>query len=412
MTDILRTYAEQYVKLVLKTGQIDPDFVDAFHGEPAWQKEAEQERPRITLNNLIMLSEELIGGLKAMNISMLTPVQEKRRRFLLKQLRACRARLDFLNGHPLSFDEESLHWFDAMAPSYGVEHFRNLLAKLDAVLSGSGEVSQRLNDYRNQFVIPKEHLDRVFKAAIAEGRARTLKYLSLPEEERFSIEYVTNKPWSGYNWYKGGACSLIQLNTDLPIYIDRAVDLACHEGYPGHHVYNTLIEWRLVRENGFVEFSVFPLFSPMSLLAEGTANMGIEIAFPAAERIQFEREVLFPLSGLDPASAEEYYHIHNLTLELAYAGNEAARNYLDHRITREEAVEWLVRFGLYSRERAEQRTRFFDKYRSYVINYNLGQDLVRKYLEKRGGTPENPSKRWAVFQELLTTPLTPSDLKN
>ena len=37
------------------------------------------------------------------------------------------------------------------------------------------------------------------------------------------------------------------MNTDLPIYIDRAIDLACHEGYPGHHVYNVLLEKNLVR---------------------------------------------------------------------------------------------------------------------------------------------------------------------
>ena len=35
--------------------------------------------------------------------------------------------------------------------------------------------------------------------------------------------------------------------------------------------------------------------------------------------------------------------------------------------------------------RAEQRTRFFDTYRSYVINYNLGKDLVKQYVESRSG---------------------------
>jgi hypothetical protein len=57
----------------------------------------------------------------------------------------------------------------------------------------------------------------------------------LPAEESFTLEYVTNQPWSGYNWYKGHYTSLIQINTDLPVAISRALDLACHEGYPGHH---------------------------------------------------------------------------------------------------------------------------------------------------------------------------------
>ena len=62
-----------------------------------------------------------------------------------------------------------------------------------------------------------------------------------------------------------------------------------------------------MRDRGWVEFTVYPLFSPQSLIAEGTANFGIEVAFPGDERVAFEREVLFPLAGLDPARADDYY---------------------------------------------------------------------------------------------------------
>ena len=49
---------------------------------------------------------------------------------------------------------------------------------------------------------------------------------------------------------------------------------------------------------------MYPLFSPQSLIAEGSANFGIDMAFPAAERVAFERDSLFPLAGLDPSLAE------------------------------------------------------------------------------------------------------------
>ena len=128
----------------------------------------------------------------------------------------------------------------------------------------------------------------MFRKAIDGCRARTLEHLPLPNGETFTVEYVTGKSWSAYNWYKGNYTSVIQVNTDLPITIDRAIDLACHEGYPGHHVYNALLEKHLVRDRGWVEFSVYPLFSPQSLIAEGTANFGIEVAFPGrrAHRIR------------------------------------------------------------------------------------------------------------------------------
>ena len=110
--------------------------------------------------------------------------------------------------------------------------------------------------------------------------------------------------WNAYNWYKGELSQPDPGEPGLPHLVDRAIDLACHEGYPGHHVYNALLEQALVRERGWVEISMYPLFSPQSLIAEGSANYGIDMAFPAAERMAFERDSLFPLAGLDRSLAE------------------------------------------------------------------------------------------------------------
>jgi hypothetical protein len=232
----------------------------------------------------------------------------------------------------------------------------------------------------------------------------------MPPEEKFTVEYVTNKSWSGYNWYQGNFQSLIQVNTDLPIYIDRAIDLACHEGYPGHHVYNVLLEKHLVRNRGWIEFAIYPLFSPQSLIAEGTANYSIELLFPPAERVSYEKEVLFPMAGLDAARAEQYYEVLRLVDKLSYAGNEAARRYLNGSIDRDAAVDFLEKYAMNARPRAQQRVRFIEQYRSYVINYNLGKDLVRDYIIKRAGQDSSAAARWREFAKLLSSPRLPSGL--
>lgn len=175
-------------------------------------------------------------------------------------------------------------------------------------------------------------------------------------------------------------------------------------------MYNVRLENELVNKLKWAEYSVYPLYSPQSLIAEGTANYGIDVAFPGDERIEYESRVLFPLAGIRPATAAKYYRILELTKGLSYAGNEAARNYLDGKINKENAVEWLVKYALMSKERAEQRLRFIEQYRSYVINYNLGQDMVKNYIEKKGGTADRPEKRWALFRVLLSTPETPSGI--
>jgi hypothetical protein len=401
--------AEAYVKLVLAVGQHDADYVDAYYGPPEWRTAAEaRKRP---LPELRAEAATLIADLQAQPPQSADELLRLRHHYLLRQLQSMVARIDMLAGKKLTFDEESQALYDAVAPHYDAAHFQRILDRLEKAVPGEGPLAQRVEAYRQGFVIPRERLDAVFKAAIDECRRRTREHIELPPGESFVVEYVTNKAWSGYNWYKGGYHSLIQVNTDLPIFIDRAIDLACHEGYPGHHVYNSLLEKHFVRDRGWPELAVYALFSPQSLIAEGTANFGIEVAFPGDERTAFERDKLYPLAGLDPAKAAAYAEVQRLLQQLNYAGNEAARRYLDGEISREDAAAWLVRYALMSPERAAQRVRFMDQYRSYVINYNLGLDLVRHWVESRGGTADQPAKRWQEFKELISSPRLPSGLK-
>ena len=413
MEATMNTIAERYVRLVLNIGVYDPDYVDAYYGPEEWKPSGrsavkEENFPAIVFDQEV---QSLLNSLKAIDTSTLSSIEKLRHASMAKQLIAVKCRIVLLSEKKLLFDEESRETYDAVAPAFPESHYKELLDELGRLLSGTGNVSGRLERYKQLFVIPKEKLDAVFKAAIAEGRRRTLQHIALPSTESFTVEYVNNKPWSGYNWYKGNSFSVIQVNTDLPIFIDRAVDLACHEGYPGHHVYNMLMEKNLFRERGWMEFSVYPLFSPQSLIAEGSANFGIEVALPGDERVHFERDVLFPVAGLDPSKAEEYYKIQSVKAKLDYAGNEAARNYLDGKWRKQDAVEWLVTYALFAPERAMQRIGFIERYRSYVINYNLGQDMVRTYIENRGGDAAHIGLRWKLFEELLSQPHTPGDLR-
>lgn len=405
---LMNRIAEAYVKLVLALGHHDTDYVDAYYGPAEWKAEVDTENPDLEL--IRKRAGASLAELRTVAAARLDEPSRLRHAYLTKQLESMVARVDILKGKRLTFDEESRALYDAVAPVYAEPHFREILQELSALVPGPGTIPERFERFKSDFIIPKDKLDAVFTAAIQESRRRTREWLTLPDHESFTVEYVTGKSWSGYNWYRGNSTSLIQINTDLPIYIDRAIDLASHEGYPGHHVYNALLETHLVRERKWMEFSVYALFSPQSLIAEGTANYGIDMAFPETDRAQFERKVLFPAAGLDPSRADLYYRVHAAFLKLGYAGNEAARRYLNGEISRDEAARWLTEYALMAPERAQQRTRFFDQYRSYVINYNLGLDLVKKYIDARGGDPASPQKRWKEFQVLLSTPQVPSGL--
>ncbi len=220
---------------------------------------------------------------------------------------------------------------------------------------------------------------------------------------------MTGRSWSGYNWYQGNYNSLIQVNTDQPVRLARAIDLGCHEGYPGHHAYNMLLERNLARGRGWVEYMVYPLYSPQSFIAEGTANYGIELAFPGNERLAFERRVLYPLAGLPSEGADRYLELQEAIRELSGARIAIAADYLDGRIDRAEAIRRTQRYNLMSEARATQSIAFADQYRAYVINYGLGRDLVARFIEW-GGTTDAVT-RWSRMGRMLSEPFLPSGLQ-
>ena len=164
-----------------------------------------------------------------------------------------------------------------------------------------------------------------------------------------------------------------------------------------------------MKGKGWVEYSVYPLYSPQSLIAEGSANYGIDLAFPGPERLAYETRVLYPLAGLSTADAARYAGLQDAMKALAGARFTIARELLEGRIDEAEAVRLTQRYQLVSPERARQSVAFTKQYRSYVINYGLGQDMVRADVEAAGATP---AARWKRMEQLLSEPTLPSDLKS
>jgi hypothetical protein len=403
--DGLDAIAADYVRLQLEIGEKEPGYIDAYYGPAEWQAAA-RTTPH-TLPELAARAAVLQTRLAAAGAASLGPMDQRRRAFLLAQLKAASTRLRMMQGERLSFADEAEGLFGVRPELKPLSAYDPILARIEALLPGAGPLWERMDSFQNRFTVPKERLDPVMRAAIAECRRRTLEHIALPAGENFTLEFVTGKSWGGYNWYKGNATSLIQVNTDLPIRIARAVDVGCHEGYPGHHVLNLLLEQKLSKGRGWVEYTVYPLFSPQSLIAEGSANYGIDLAFPGEEKLRFETAILYPLAELPTGEAARYRALLEAAKALAGARFTIAADYLEGRIDRARAIELLQKYQLTSRRRAEQSLGFIDQYRSYVINYGLGEDMVRSYVEAAG---PDPARRWQAMERVISEPTLPSDL--
>jgi hypothetical protein len=389
---------------VLEIGAHEKGYIDAYFGPPEWKTEAEAH-PR-SIPALKAEADRIHVALEAINAAGLSPLERRREAWLAANIASARYRLDMIEGVRSPFREEATRLFALTPELQPLESYDSVLARIDALVPGDGPLAERIEAFRSRYFIPSDRLNAVMDAAIGECRRRTLAHMALPGNERFSMEFVTRQSWSAYNWYKGDNQSLIQVNTDLPISLERAVGLGCHEGYPGHHVQGIYNE-RNYRERGLIEFSVAPLYAPSSPLNEGGANFSVDLAFPEAERVRFEAEALYPLAGLDPATARAYDDLRKALIDLSGARLTIAAMYLDGEVDRNRAIELTQRYQLSSRARAEQSIAFTEQYRSYVINYSTGEDLVRAYVKRAG---ESETAQWAAYEHILSEPTLPVDL--
>jgi hypothetical protein len=401
----LDAIAADYVRLSLEAGEREPGYVDAYYGPAEWQAAA-KAAPR-DVATLARDAAALSARLKAIDVAALSPEEKRRHTFLAGQLKAAETRLAMMQGKKLPFVEEAEGLFGYRPELKPLSYYDGVLAHIEKLVPGEGPLGARVARYRTDAIIPADKLEPVIRAAIAECRARTAKYIALPANEKFDLEFVTKQPWSGYNWYKGNAHSLIQVNTDQGVSVSHAIDLGCHEGYPGHHVLNARLEDKLAKGKGWVEFTIYPLYSPQSFLAEGSANAGIQLAFPGEEQEAFERKTLYPLAGLKPVDAPEHAELDAAMKDLSGATLTIYAQYLDGQIDRATAASLLAKYNMTTPGAAAGNLPFVEKYRSYVINYSLGQRLVTQALNA-GDAPA--AVRWQRMERLISEPTVPADI--
>ncbi|MGS0690631.1 hypothetical protein [Shewanella sp. 30m-9] len=398
----LNQFAERYIKLVLAVGQHDSYYVDAYYGPEEWQKETYWQ-PLAELQSQHQFGSELLATL-ALQVSADELVE--RYQFLKTQWHSVGAYLNFLQGKQLSFNEEAVALYDCHLSPYSLLEHQQVLADIEALLPGDGSLTERYNQFKSQFIVPKDKAAQVFTASVDIARQLTSKHMNLPDNESFEIEYVNDKVWTAYNWYKGDSHSLIQLNQDQPLGIERYLELASHEGYPGHHVFNVLQEQKLVKAKQWLEYAIYPLYSPISYLSEGSANYALSLIMSDDEVLAFERDVLMPLAGLEGDLAL-FHKVLKLIKKLGYYENYVSQCLTDKQVDAETAEKMLIDGALYPRSRAKQRVQFFDRNRSYVINYSVGEDAVAAWVEARA---ETKADKWTHFEALLSRPLNASDM--
>jgi hypothetical protein len=397
---------EEYLALGLRLGRHIDGMVDAYYGPPTLRQRIDDEprRPAARLVGEVRQLLSAIDGDQALDPDTAPAALEDgaapaRRHWLRAQVVGLLTTARRLAG-------EEIGYADEVEACYGVRPSRVdeevLLAahrRLDEVLPGSGPLAERLVAWREAHAVPVDRLRPAIDSLAEDLRHRTRVLFGLPEGEEVEFELVTGQPWSGFNYYLGGLRSRVAVNVDLPVLSTGLAHLVAHEAYPGHHTEHTRKEVGLVRRRRWFEESIFLVGTPQCLLAEGLADLGLEVVMgrrpeaTVAEHlrplgIRYDTEVVAAVSEAGEALG-------------AVRQNAAFRLHEDGADVDTVTAE-VARFGLLSTERAAKAVEFLTHptWRAYLTCYVEGLPLCRAFVD---GDP-------ARFDRLLSEQLTPDVL--
>lgn len=388
--------AHEYVALGLRFDAVCPGFVDAFTGEGALRAAVAAE-PASAPARLAARARELLRELDGADLA------GERISYLRGQLVALECNARKFDGEEVKFLDEVAAYFQVRPELADTAAYADAHAQIDALLPGSGPLAQRLEDFRHRDECPPDKLEIVVRELSGALRERVRAEVGLPETETVDYRIVTDKPWSGFNYYHGNFRSQVAINADLPHRLAGLPHLIAHESYPGHHTEHCRKERDLVQARRFVEHTVFLVNTPECLMAEGLADLGLAaLVGPGWGR--WAADILAEV-GLH-TDGETAERLAEATAPLGRVRQDAAIMLHDRGADADDVVAYLQRWALIPAVRARQALRFLTDplWRAYTSTYVEGDRLLRRWLADR------PAGQSALtrFRRLLDEPLTPA----
>jgi len=372
--------ASRYIQLAWELSRHDPSLVDHWIVEPPAPAGAGR-RPVAMLR----VAADALTAETAAALPEVDGLERLRLEWLQGQARALQLAARRLLGESVPFDVEARLAFGVSpqrADRFQVDRAHELLER---ELPGKGTLADRLAAFRARFRVAVEARETVLRAALAACGEAAAPGLSLPPDNAIEVAFVDGLPWDAHARYLGGHRTRIEVDGSQPLDLTRALRVACHEGPVGHHAQHIWADDELVGRRGWREYGLVPGFGPALLLAEGAAEIGSELAMPAARRAQVYRETLAPAAGLSKLETDDFARL--IRIEDAQAAIEPliadiAREYLDNRITAATAAERLEQEVLMPAP--EAFVFFMERRRTRILAYTEGLRLARERLGAAG----------------------------
>ena len=393
----------EYLMLGLRFDRVEEGYVDSFTGDPRLRR-AVADEPAPDPAELAAAAGRLLGELAA--VPRTAAFTDQRAEFIAAHLRALECAGRKFAGADIGFVEEVRAYFDVDIRRGDEDRYRAAHAQIDAVLGGSGPLAERMEADRRADEIPPHRVEEAIHAFSSALRDTVRATYPLPDAETVVYEIVSDKPWSGFNYYEGDYRSRVAVNTDLKQQMSHLPSLIAHEAYPGHHTEHCRKEAGLVAGLGQAEQTIFLVNTPQCLMAEGLADLALHAAVgPGWGRWASE---IYADLGLrfDGERAEA---LAGARAQLAGVRQDAALMLHDEGRDVDDVVAFLQRWLLVGDTRARQTLRFLSSplWRAYTSTYVEGYRLLRGWLD---AAPDGTGLT-ERFGRLLDEPLIPSALR-
>ncbi len=399
----------EYLLLGLRFDRIEEGYVDSFTGDPALREAVASEPapdPADLARQAERLSAELAGVPRTTGASGSAAFDDVRAEYIGAHLRALACAGRKFAGEPVGFVDEVEAYFDVRISKGDPDRYRQAHARLDEALGGTGPLADRMQAYRSAEEIPPDRLEECIHAFSSALRDRVRAEFPLPDTETINYEVVTDKPWSGFNYYLGDYRSTVAVNADLKQHMSNLPRLVAHESYPGHHTEHCRKEAGLVAERGHAEQTLFLVNTPQCLMAEGLADLALYAAVGPGWGA-WAAEIYADLGlRFDGERAEA---VAEASAALADVRQDAALMLHDEHRDVDDVASFLRRWLLTTDERARQSLRFLSSplWRAYTSTYVEGYRLLRAWLDDRPAGVSLTER----FGRLLDEPLIPSTLR-
>ncbi len=394
------TLIREYLLLGLRFDRVEEGYVDSFTGDPALRRQVADE-PTPDPADLAREALRLLAEVPSTE-----GLDAQRAGYLAAHLKALACAGRKFAGEQVGFVEEVREYFDVDIAKGDPDRYRDAHTKLDEALGGSGPLAQRLQAYRAGEEIPPDRLEECIHAFSSALRDTVRATYPLPESETITYEVVTDKPWSGFNYYLGDYRSTVAVNADLKQQMSNLPRLVAHESYPGHHTEHCRKEAGLVAGLHQDEQTIFLVNTPQCLMAEGLADLAL-YAVQGPSWGDWAAEIYADL-GLR-FDGDRSAAISEAAAALADVRQDAALMLHDEHRDIDDVAAYLSRWLLVSDERARQMLRFLSSplWRAYTSTYVEGYRLLRAWIDDRPAGVSLTER----FGRLLDEPLIPSSLR-